>query len=108
MTPAEIQKFYAVPVLANVPVVTQFGEGDFSYQGLRGVEGTMDAAAIAASNRKMIPRYMAAGALAGAVVLGGKKNRVMGGVIGAVAGLMASLVLLPDPGPLPTSQPVKP
>ena len=42
MTPSDIQKFYAVPVLANVPVVTQYGAGDFSYQGLRGLGGLMD------------------------------------------------------------------
>jgi len=43
MTPDDIRKFYAVPVLANVPVVTEFGEGDFSYNGLRGLGGAMDA-----------------------------------------------------------------
>jgi hypothetical protein len=37
MTPDQIRKFYAVPVLADVPVVTSYGEGDFSYQGLRGL-----------------------------------------------------------------------
>ena len=37
-----LEKFYATPVLANVPVV-EFGEGDFHYNGMRGIAGLTDA-----------------------------------------------------------------
>lgn len=104
MTPEQIQKFYAVPVLANVPVVTQYGEGDFSYQGLRGVEGAMDAAAIAAANRQKAPKIIAAGAVLGAVFLGRKGKRVMGGVGGAILGLLAAPFFMDNPGPLPVKE----
>jgi hypothetical protein len=107
MTPEQIQKFYAVPVLANVPVVTQYGEGDFSYQGLRGLGQAVDAAAVAAANRKKTPMIVGTGAVLGAVFLGRKGSRVMGGVVGAVLGLMVTPLLLDNPGPLP-SQPVTP